>query len=508
MKISEQALQLIRKWEGCRLEAYLDPVGIATIGYGCIVYPDGRRVRLGDRISQEQAEALLLAECQRKAEAVDRLISVAINQNQFDALVSLAFNIGEGAFADSTLLRRLNDGDHAAASEQILVWNKGTVDGGKREIAGLSNRRREEKLLFDRDAASAAQPISLDPSPQQRVTWLEAYGEQGKTVIVAWDRSEVVEILALQSPSKTVLIEVLAQYPHASNLLIAAAGKPVPSGERLLVPDRRSALSPGGPAQAAPIPPAPAVVLARGSRGRDVTVLQERLEALGFYAGPRDGDFGSGTDLAARAFQAEHFGAAEADGRVGPRTWAALWNQSAGAGPSSPAAPAQPGASDKTYLRLTRTGARDRFGLTILQLAYIRSGTVQGSLNVCSGAPGRQAFRTGAQSRALSFEPLPEGVWAIHTIEWCDGKDQYNGRIFESGLGPVSIPLSYRGPGSTARSAIEIHIDWNKNDGAPGTAGCIGIHSIADYRTLVSWLRQSDPQELFVDWGLGTCPTP
>jgi lysozyme len=507
MKISEQGLKLIKKWEGCELQAYLDAVGVATIGYGCIAYPDGQKVRLGDKITQEQADALLLEECLQKAEAVASLVKVGLNQNQFDALVSLSFNIGEGALAESTLLRRLNASDFGAAAEQFLVWNKGTVNGVKVVIEGLSNRRKDEKKLFE-SSGQSGQPLSLEPSPQERVTWLEAYGEQGKTLVVGWDKSQVVEILELQSPSKQLLMETISQYPKASNLLIAAKDKTVPQGERIKVQARRVAASRSdstGSGQSTPIPILSAGVISRGSTGEDVRVLQQRLDALGYYSGPIDADFGSGTDAAVRSFQSDILGSAQADGRVGPITWAALWAAStAEADPT----PANAGAPGKTYLRLTKTSQRDKYGLTILHLDYIKSGVAQDRLEVCSGAPGRQAFRTGAQSQPMSFEPLPEGVWSIQTIAWCDGKDNYNGRIFASGLGPVSTPISFKGPGTTRRSAIEIHLDWNRNDGAPGTAGCIGIHSVHDYKKLVTWLRESNPQELFVDWGLGTCPAP
>jgi lysozyme len=505
MMISEQGLQLIRKWEGCRLAAYVDAVGIATIGYGCIVYPDGRDVSIGDRITQEQAEALLLQECQRKAKAVDGMITVSVNQNQFDALVSLAFNIGEGALRASTLLRKLNAGDHAGAADQFLVWNKGTINGVKVEIEGLRRRRVDEKASFESDAV-AAEPISLEPSPQERATWLEAYGDQGKTLIVAWRSDQLIEILELQSASKKVLMEVIDQYPNASNLVIAAPGKALPSGERVKVSERRSAGGAAGGASPGEAPAVPAEILARGSTGAEVSSLQARLQELGFNTGPLDGEFGLGTDRAVRAFQAEVFGPAQADGLVGPRTWGALWANAPASADDDPPAPA--GTPGKTYLRLTQSGTRDRFGLIVLHLDYIKSGIPSGRLKVCSGAPGRQAFRRGAESQARSFEPLPEGVWTIHDIAWCDGKDQYDGRIFESGLGPVSTPISYKAPGTTQRSAIEIHLDWNKNHGAPGTAGCIGINTIGDYKTLVSWLRESDPRELYVDWGLGSCPSP
>ncbi len=160
----------------------------------------------------------------------------------------------------------------------------------------------------------------------------------------------------------------------------------------------------------------------------------------------------------------------------------------------------------KPHLLLTRTGKRNARGLEQLKLEYVKGGESAGSLLVVSGAPGAQQFKVGARSRAGSLEPLPEGRWGIEDIAWASGRDNYSGS-WGPGLGPVSTPLRYLGPGSTERSAIEIHIDSNART-SPGTAGCIGIANEADYRKLVSWLRDSDPHDLFVNYGLGTCPQP
>lgn len=160
----------------------------------------------------------------------------------------------------------------------------------------------------------------------------------------------------------------------------------------------------------------------------------------------------------------------------------------------------------KPFLRLTRTHKTNGNGLELLKFDYVKNGIVAGSLNVVSGAPGAQQFRTGARSRAGSFEPLPEGRWGIEDVQWAAGKDNYSGD-WGPGLGPVSTPIRYLGPGTTERSAIEIHIDSNARI-SPGTAGCIGIANEADYRKFVSWLRDSDARDLFVDYSLGTCPAP
>lgn len=144
-------------------------------------------------------------------------------------------------------------------------------------------------------------------------------------------------------------------------------------------------------------------------------------------------------------------------------------------------------------------------------MEYIKNGQVKDHLKVCSGQRSKQLFRTGPQSVSGSMEPLPEGKWYINDILWAGGKDKYGPTVFSNGLGPVTIPIKYVRPNSTGRSAIEIHIDWNGkycHGPCPGTAGCLGIYDIADYKKLVSWLRDTNPRALYVDWGLGTCPQP
>ena len=108
MNCSRHCLELIGDFEGLRLEAYLDPVGIPTIGYGTIRYPDGRKVQLGESITEREAEAFLTFECNNVGKAVADLVNEEkLNQNQFDALVSFCYNVGIGAFSDSTLRTKL-----------------------------------------------------------------------------------------------------------------------------------------------------------------------------------------------------------------------------------------------------------------------------------------------------------------------------------------------------------------------------------------------------------------
>ena len=145
MKISKKGLELIKEFEGFSANAYLDVVKIPTIGWGNTFYADGRKVKLGDQISK--ADALELLEFVANKYFADKIfpkIKVKVSQNQFDAMVSLAYNIGLGAFLKSTLLKKINQGDFKGASLEFERWNRA---GGK-VLLGLTRRRLKEKALF------------------------------------------------------------------------------------------------------------------------------------------------------------------------------------------------------------------------------------------------------------------------------------------------------------------------------------------------------------------------
>ena len=145
MKISPRGLELIKDFEGFSSSAYLDVVNIPTIGWGSTFYEDGTKVKLGDQISKTDALKLLEVVANRDfADKIFPSIKVKVTQSQFDAMVSLAYNIGAGAFLKSTLLKKVNAGDFAGAGEEFLRWNKA---GGK-EVLGLTRRREREKQLF------------------------------------------------------------------------------------------------------------------------------------------------------------------------------------------------------------------------------------------------------------------------------------------------------------------------------------------------------------------------
>ena len=145
MKISARGLELIKDFEGFSSTAYLCPAKIPTIGWGNTFYEDGTKVKLGDQISKTDALKLLEVIANRDfADKIYPKIKVEVSQSQFDAMVSLAYNIGVGAFLKSTLLKKVNAGDFAGAGEEFLRWNKAN---GK-ELMGLTKRREREKHLF------------------------------------------------------------------------------------------------------------------------------------------------------------------------------------------------------------------------------------------------------------------------------------------------------------------------------------------------------------------------
>lgn len=146
--INPAGRRLIRESESLRLTAYLCPAGIPTIGWGHIATVTKRDVEDGKTITQGEAEDLFRMDTEKTEFAVDKLLVRRPNENQFAAMVSLAFNIGNGAFAKSTVLKAFNKGDDAAAAQAFSLWNKITVGGKKVVSNGLVARRAKETALF------------------------------------------------------------------------------------------------------------------------------------------------------------------------------------------------------------------------------------------------------------------------------------------------------------------------------------------------------------------------
>lgn len=140
MKPSTAALDLIKHFEGQRLTAYQDSVGVWTIGIG----HTGADVTPGKTISASDALKLLEADADIAAAGVSALLAVAVTQSEFDALTSFAFNLGIGALKTSTLLKKLNAGDPQGAADEFPRW----VNAGGRRLQGLVKRRAAERAMF------------------------------------------------------------------------------------------------------------------------------------------------------------------------------------------------------------------------------------------------------------------------------------------------------------------------------------------------------------------------
>ena len=146
MKIDKKGYDLIKEFEGLSLKPYKCSAGVPTIGYGSTYYENGTRVQMSDApITKQRAEQLLQHTADRFASKVANLIKKPVTQNQFNALVSFAFNLGVRALQNSTLLRLVNiNPNDANIAKEFLKWNKA---GGK-VVQGLTNRRIKESALY------------------------------------------------------------------------------------------------------------------------------------------------------------------------------------------------------------------------------------------------------------------------------------------------------------------------------------------------------------------------
>ena len=146
MNPSQNCINLIKQFEGFRSKAYLDAVGVPTIGYGSTMWNDGKKVKLGETITLESAGVLLYWQVNKMCVILDTL---TLNQNQYDALSSFIYNVGSGAFSKSTLYKKVkaNPKDESIRNE-FLKWNKGRVNGVLVELKGLTKRRLAESNLY------------------------------------------------------------------------------------------------------------------------------------------------------------------------------------------------------------------------------------------------------------------------------------------------------------------------------------------------------------------------
>ena len=141
MKISQEGKELIKKFEGCKLESYRCSADVATIGFG-----HTRGVQDGDTCSQDEADQMLTEDLEEFEDHVNSLVQVKLTQNQFDALVAWTFNLGAGNLKSSTMLRVLNEGRHDKVPSEMRRWNK----AAGQVLDGLVRRREAESRLWQK----------------------------------------------------------------------------------------------------------------------------------------------------------------------------------------------------------------------------------------------------------------------------------------------------------------------------------------------------------------------
>lgn len=139
MKISQEGVALIKKFEGCELDAYQDSVGVWTIGYG-----HTKEVKEGDKINKDEADYLLQEEMIEYESYINDMVDVDLNQSQYDSMCAWVYNLGPSNLGSSTMLRVLNEGKYDEVPQQMKRWNKANGE----VLDGLIRRREAEALLF------------------------------------------------------------------------------------------------------------------------------------------------------------------------------------------------------------------------------------------------------------------------------------------------------------------------------------------------------------------------
>lgn len=166
-ELNSESVDLIKSFEGWYAKAYKDPVGIWTIGYGHTDMAGPPKVTPNLTLTREEGEELLRRDLKKYQAGVERLVKVSLNDNQYGALVSFTYNLGEGNLGKSTLLRKLNQGDYVGASKEFAKWDK--AEG--KVLKGLTRRREAERVLFLKKPLEVTQkPVeSVSPSPATEV---------------------------------------------------------------------------------------------------------------------------------------------------------------------------------------------------------------------------------------------------------------------------------------------------------------------------------------------------
>jgi lysozyme len=167
MNINQATVDLVKRWEGFKARAYICPAGVLTVGYGTTNRAGipGVQITRDTVVNKFQAEEWLRLGLEKFGADIRPHITAPINENEFGAFVSLAYNIGPKAFRGSSALRHFNAGDKAKAAAAIKLWNKATVDGKRVVLPGLVSRRNDEVALFQTPVALARPTLTPPESP-------------------------------------------------------------------------------------------------------------------------------------------------------------------------------------------------------------------------------------------------------------------------------------------------------------------------------------------------------
>jgi len=205
--INQNGLDLVKHFEGLYTDAYICPAGVTTIGYG-----HTGNVELGQSITPKEAENILQGDMQKLAVAVEKAIEVELNDNQFAALVSFAFNCGAGNLRASTLCRKLNAGDYDCVPSELGRWVKASdpKTGKKRSLAGLVKRRAAEGTLFlkqmneQKDSLPEQMPQKIEAEPEMVIEQYKVNARSGLRMRAG--ASAEFEILTTLPLNKTLSI--------------------------------------------------------------------------------------------------------------------------------------------------------------------------------------------------------------------------------------------------------------------------------------------------------------
>lgn len=162
MQTSPEGRKALTDREGVRRKAYRDSVGVLTIGVGHTSAAGAPKVTPGMMISGAECDAIFARDLVKYEATVNAAVKVPISQSAFDALVSLCYNIGQGGFTKSTVVRRLNAGDKRGAADAFLLWTK----AGGRVLPGLVTRRKAEREQFLHGNAPSIPPPPDVPAPE------------------------------------------------------------------------------------------------------------------------------------------------------------------------------------------------------------------------------------------------------------------------------------------------------------------------------------------------------